>query len=81
MDHTTDIMDMPGTESERLIKFIEQVPVVGSLWADALYTFIGVNDAMQMLALRDDRKLELPSGPNVVDFVVQPTSETTQRAA
>lgn len=81
MDQKADIMDMPSTQTEQLIKMIEQVPLVGSLWADAIYTFIGVNDALHMRELRDDRRIELPAGPNIVDLVVQNAPETTQRAA
>ena len=70
---------MRNTESELLVNFIERVPVVGQLWADALYTWIGVANALNMREMRDER-LELPGGPNVIDLPpapsIAPTLET-----
>jgi hypothetical protein len=33
---------------------IGQIPVVGPMWADALHVFVGVSQAMNMAALRDE---------------------------
>ena len=33
---------------------IGRIPVVGSLWADALHVWVGVTQAMNLAALRDE---------------------------
>lgn len=45
---------------------IEKIPFVGQLWADTIYTMVGLNDAMNLRRLRDENMVFAPANANVV---------------
>ena len=45
---------------------IEKVPFVGQLWADAIYTMVGLNDAMNLGRLRNGNLVFAPANTNVI---------------
>jgi len=70
---------MRPTEPQLIEAFLERVPVVGRIWTDALYTWVGVANAMYLGELSEDR-LELPDRANVVSLIVDEPGPA-QRAA
>lgn len=60
---------------------IGRIPVVGTLWADALHVWVGLAQAMNLAALRD----ESLAGPAPVRVTLPtaaiPTTEVLRRAA
>lgn len=70
---------MRPSEPQLIEDFIERIPVVGRLWADALYTWVGVGNALYLSELSEDR-LELPDSPKVVNLGVN-APDPAQRAA
>lgn len=72
-------IDMNDNEQTRLINFIEQVPVVGQFWADAVTTWLSLGDALNLSQIREET-VEL-GGPNVVDLKVPAPLEPAQQAA
>ena len=70
---------MRPSEPQLIEDFIDRIPVVGRLWTDALYTWIGVTNALNLRELSEDR-LQLPDSANIVNLRVDEPSPT-QRAA
>ena len=70
---------MRTSEPQLIEDFIDRIPVVGRLWTDALYTWIGVTNALNLRELSEDR-LQLPDSANIVNLRVDEPSPT-QRAA
>ena len=70
---------MRPSEPQLIEDFIERIPLIGQLWADALYTWVGVANALYLSELSED-KLQLPDRPNVVDLIVDDSAQA-QRAA
>jgi len=61
---------------------IEKIPFVGQLWADAIYTMVGLNDAMNLRRLRDENKFFAPANANVVTLPERAEAiEVVQEAA
>ena len=53
---------------------IGKIPVVGTMWADALHVFVGVSQAMNMAALRDEAT-PYPAPAARVEALVMPHTE------
>ena len=70
---------MRPSEPQLIEDFIEGIPVIGRLWVDALYTWVGVANALYLGEMRED-KLQLPDRPNVVNLIVDDAGPA-QRAA
>ena len=70
---------MRPSEPQLIEDFIDRIPVVGRLWTDALYTWIGVTNALNLRELSEDR-LQLPDSANIVNLRLDEPSPT-QRAA
>lgn len=62
---------MNRNESALIENFIERIPVVGPLWVDALYTWIGVADALNMRKLQGE--FQSPPKAEVIDLVQDST--------
>jgi hypothetical protein len=45
---------------------IEKIPFVGQLWADTIYTMVGLNDAMNLRRLRNEKLVFAPANADVV---------------
>lgn len=58
---------------------IEKIPFVGQLWADTIYTMVGLSDAMNMRQLRD-KKMFAPANANVVNLPERAASEAVEVA-
>jgi hypothetical protein len=59
---------------------IGRIPVVGSLWADALHVWMGVANAMNLAALRDE-SLAGPAPARATVATPASTPEPLRRAA
>ena len=59
---------------------IGRIPVVGSLWADALHVWVGLAQAMNLAALRDE-SLAGPAPARVTMPTTVATPEPLRRAA
>jgi hypothetical protein len=70
---------MRPSEPQLIEDFIDRIPLVGRLWTDALYTWIGVANALNLRELREDR-LQLPDSANIVNLRVDEPGPS-QRAA
>jgi hypothetical protein len=70
---------MRPSEPALIEDFIERIPLIGQLWADALYTWVGVANALYLREMSEE-KLQLPNRPSVVNPIVD-DSVQAQRAA
>jgi len=59
---------------------IDPIPVVGRLWADALYTVLGLSDAFNMRHFNDSQ-WPLPTDRKVVEFAPRVAPADLQKAA
>lgn len=59
---------------------IDPIPVVGQLWADVLYTVLGLSDAFNLRHLNDEHA-PVPSAQNVVEMASKPTPAPLKAAA
>jgi len=59
---------------------IDPIPVVGRLWADALYTVMGLSDAFNMRHF-NDAHWPVPAQRNVVELAPKPAPAHLQKAA
>jgi hypothetical protein len=59
---------------------IEPIPVVGRFWADVLYTFIGLADALNLQQLNGEYA-PVPSAENIVELHVAREPAALRRAA
>ena len=64
---------MRPSEPQLIEDFIDRIPVVGRLWTDALYTWIGVANALNLRELSEDR-LQLPDSANIDNLRVDEMS-------
>jgi len=60
---------MKSSPFEFIDSVIEPIPFVGQIWADALYTVLGLSDAFNLRYLRNGVG-PLPNAENVVGLVV-----------
>jgi hypothetical protein len=59
---------------------INPIPVVGPLWADALYTVLGLSDAFNLRHFNDPYA-PVPDAKNILEFTAKPGAEPLSRAA
>jgi len=61
---------MKSNPFEFIDTVIEPIPFVGQIWADALYTVLGLSDAFNLRHLRSGVG-PLPNAENVVELAVE----------
>ncbi len=59
---------------------IDPIPVVGPLWADVLYTVLGLSDAFNLRHLNDEQA-PVPTARNVIEMASKPDRAPLKAAA
>ncbi len=59
---------------------IDPIPGVGQIWADAMYTVLGLSDAFNMRKFGTEFP-PLPAASNVFEFTPKPEAERLSKAA
>lgn len=59
---------------------INPIPVVGQIWADAMYTVLGLSDAFNMRKFGIEHP-PLPAVSNIVEFTAKPEAAPLPKAA
>ena len=60
---------------------IEKIPFFGQLWADTIYTMVGLTDAMNLRRLHDETNVFAPANANVVTLPERSEATTVEEKA